>query len=210
MDDSIIGHIAESHDELGDDAEAGSVPAHGPEEFRVLGVVHTNNLARCGDHLVANDAVDDWPQPAAQVAKPSSERDTRESRMGDGTGDAYQVVESSLVIDVAPIGARLDIGELLLGVDPDRSHPQEVDHDRVVGHSVRRMGTLSSHRDREFVRPTVVDCRHDVAHTRADDETQWSRARVQVAVPPPEACRSERGLVVACDQFSTNGGLESS
>ena len=112
------------------------------------------------------------------------------------------------MIDVAPIGTRLDKSQLLLGVDADRSHPHEVDHDRVVGHSVRRMGALSSHRDRDTVRPTVVNCRHDVPHTRDDDEAQWIRTRVQVAVPPPEACGGERVLVVPCDQLSAEGGFE--
>ena len=53
------------------------------------------------------------------------------------------------MIDVAPIGTRLDKCQLLLGVDADRSHPHEVDHDGVVGHSVGRMGALSSHGDRD-------------------------------------------------------------
>lgn len=102
MDDSVVGHVVESHDELGNDAEAGSVPAHATEKLRVFGPVHADDLSRCGDHLVADDVVDDRPQPTAQVAETASQRDTCESRMGDRTRDTNQVVEGSL-IDVAPI-----------------------------------------------------------------------------------------------------------
>ena len=117
------------------------------------------------------------------------------------------------MIDVAPIGARLDKSQLLLGVDPDRSHAHEVDHDRVVGHSVRRTGALSSHRDRDIVRPTVVNCRHDVPHNRDDDEAQWIRAQVQIAVKPPEAAAANASLssrVISCprtDALRSANGL---
>jgi hypothetical protein len=112
------------------------------------------------------------------------------------------------MIDVAPIGTRLDKCQLPLGVDADRSHPHEVDHDCVVGHSVGRMGAFSSHCDRDTFRPTVVNCCHDVPHTRGDDEAKWIRTRVEVAVPPAEACGGERFLVILCDQLSAEGGSE--
>ena len=47
--------------------------------------------------------------------------DASESDVGDRARDTNQVVEGSLMIDVAPIGTRLDKCQLLLGVDADRS-----------------------------------------------------------------------------------------
>jgi len=76
---------------------------------------HADDLPRCGDHLVADDAVDNRPEPTAQVAQAASQSDTRESGVGDRAGDTYQVVEGSLMIDVAPIGTRLDKSQLLVG-----------------------------------------------------------------------------------------------
>ena len=91
MDDSVVGHVVESHDELGSDAEAGPVPAHAPEKLWVSGPVHADDLSRCGDHLVADDVVDDRPQPTAQVAEAASQRDTCESRVGDRARDTIRL-----------------------------------------------------------------------------------------------------------------------
>ena len=118
------------------------------------------------------------PQPTAQMAHATSKCDTGKSGVRDRAGETNKVVEGRLVIDVASIGTRLDSNQLLLRVDPDRGHLGEVDHDGIVRHSVRRMAALSSHGDRNVVRPTVGHRCRDVPHTRSDDEAQWIRARV--------------------------------
>ena len=73
-----------------------------PQKSSGLGLVHADDLSRCGNHLVADDVVDDRPQPTAQVAEAASQRDTCESRVGDRARDTNQVVEGSLMIDIAP------------------------------------------------------------------------------------------------------------
>ena len=44
MNDAVVGHLTQAHDELGDDAKAGTIAAHAPEEFRVRGLVDADDL----------------------------------------------------------------------------------------------------------------------------------------------------------------------
>jgi hypothetical protein len=52
---------------------------------------------------------------------------------------------------------------ILVGVHANGCHVHQVDHDRIIGQAVRRMGPLAAHGELEVVLAAVVHCGHDVA-----------------------------------------------
>src|SRR5678809_265128 len=69
---------------------------------------------------------------ACEVLDPAAEGQSADAGGGDEAAGRRQPEGMGRVVDVAPLRATLDAHRAPLGIDPDTTHPRQIDHQSVV------------------------------------------------------------------------------
>ena len=171
------------------DAEVPATPAEGPEELRVRrdhAPVGRDELG--ADEVVAREAV-----LRRQVADAPAQRQAADTRRPDDPSGRDEAVGLRRRVEVEPGRAAARARDPRLGVDLDRAHLREVDHEPVVENAVPgRIVAASTHGDLEPVRLREREGGCDVVGHEAPGDHRGATVDERVEAP---ACGVEAGVV---------------
>src|SRR5207244_4264446 len=126
-----------------------------PEQFCVLALASENQLALGGHHIDREKIIDGEPVLAAQPTEAPTERETRHSGRRVDTDRGREPEPLGLAVELAQCDPRLDAGGPLDGVDADRLHRREIDHEAAIAHRITgNVVTAATNREPESVLPS--------------------------------------------------------
>jgi hypothetical protein len=150
------------------DAEVAAAPADPPEQLGLLIVGGADDPARGRDQLGGDQVVAGEPILGGEVANAAAEGEAGDAGRADDAPGRDQPVPLGRRVEVEPGGAALADGQAGVGVDIDRPHPREVNHETVVHHTVAgRVVAATAHGDLQRVRPCEVQGGGDVLGVEA-------------------------------------------
>ena len=169
----ICADRRQAEGELGDDAEVAAAAADRPEEVGVLVGAGGDDLARGRDDLGRHQVVDRQPVLAHHEADAAAGRQPAEADRVGVAGGERQAVGVRRAGEVAGGRAGLDAGDPRLGIDADRVHPRQVDHEGVVDHAeVGEAVAAAAHREGQVVVAGEGDGRRDIVGVRRAHDRQ--------------------------------------
>lgn len=118
--------------ERGDDPEVAAAPADGPEQIGVLVGRGPQDPAIGGDDFRGDQVVDAQAVVPGQPAHAAAQDESPDAGVTDQPGGDGQPVGLGRRVHVSQQRAAADRGPLRGGVDRDRVHEAEVDHQAVV------------------------------------------------------------------------------
>lgn len=183
--DDVRSDLVEAEAEAGHDADVRPRPAYRPEEVRVLVARRATQHAVGRDDLDLDQVVRGPAEPAAEVAQPAAERQTRDADVRDEAEHRRESVLLGGLVHVPEAAPRADVRDPAHGVDGDLRHPRHVEQQASVGD--RGAGDVVPPALDSEQQPTVARERHDGRHVGGgnglDDQ---GGDRLHHAVPEPD------------------------
>ena len=118
--------------ERGHDPEVAAAAAQAPEQVGVLVLARAQQVAVDGHDVGGQQVVDRGAVAAHQPADPAAEREAGDARVGDDAADRGQAVFLRGGVEVAPQDTGSGASGPRFGVQLDRAHRRQVDHEAVV------------------------------------------------------------------------------
>ena len=179
------------------DPEVATTAPDRPEQVGVFLRARGDGAGIGENELRREHAVDRQPESTGQVTDPAAESQTTDAGRRDEAARRGHPERVRRVVDVTPGAARLHAHRAGAGVDGDALHRREVDDEAVI-HGTHAGGAVpaTSDGDRETVRSTKTDRRHDVRDVAALHD--HPRVAVDHAVVDP-ASRVVVGIARADD-----------
>ena len=167
-----------------DDTEVAAAAAEGPEQLLVLPLAGGQGPAVGGDDLGREQVVAGQANAASEVADPAAEREPPNAGRGDDAASGGQSVGVGCVVECSPRRSTLSPRRPAFGINLDRLHARQVDHDRVVcgaeaGNAVR----APTHRQVEAALAGEVHRRRYVVAAGAPDDDARSPVDHRVVDP---------------------------
>jgi hypothetical protein len=119
--------------ERGDDPEVPPSTAEAPEQLGLVRRAGPHDAAVGEDHLRRQEVVAGQTESPRQVAAAPSEREPPDTRVTHHPAGRAEAEPLRLGIQVPDEGSASDGGGPGVGIDRDRTHPTQVDHDPSVG-----------------------------------------------------------------------------